>query len=117
QEAGIQVIVWTSLDAECVRHVKSWLDTKGIPYDEVQAGKPDYSCLIDARSLTFDGNWDYVVGRAIRFHTAANVDAVGPTTFEEALDQALRRQRDVMIERQKKYGPDNMRSAGVLGAV
>ena len=40
-----------------------------------------------------------------------------PTTFEEALDMILQEMREVMIERQKKYGPDNIKRLGVLGVL
>lgn len=40
-----------------------------------------------------------------------------PTTFEEALDEILALQREVMLDRHQKYGPDNMLKAGIEGAL
>ena len=40
-----------------------------------------------------------------------------PRTFEEALDRILSEMRAVMIERQKKYGPNNIRRLGVRGVL
>ena len=40
-----------------------------------------------------------------------------PRTFEEALDRILGEMRQVMIERQHKYGPDNVRRLGILGVL
>ncbi|MDI3341267.1 MAG: hypothetical protein QJR03_12130 [Sphaerobacter sp.] len=40
-----------------------------------------------------------------------------PRTFEEAVDLVLADMRRVMIERQRKYGPDNIRMFGEKGVV
>jgi len=40
-----------------------------------------------------------------------------PQTFEEALDLCLADMRRVMIERQHKYGPDNIQRLGLRGVV
>lgn len=40
-----------------------------------------------------------------------------PQTFEQALDSVLADMRAVMIERQKKYGPDNIRRLGIRGVM
>lgn len=40
-----------------------------------------------------------------------------PQTFEEAVDRILAEMRAVMIERQRKYGPENIREQGVLGVL
>src|SRR5690606_15093989 len=40
-----------------------------------------------------------------------------PTTFEDALDCILAEMREVMIERQLKYGPENILDCGKPGIV
>lgn len=37
------------------------------------------------------------------------------TTFEEALDERLSELRALLIERQRKYGPNNIRALGLAG--
>ena len=45
------------------------------------------------------------------------VDSGIPNTFEEALDQVWAKSRKVMIERQRKYGPNNITRHGEQGIV
>lgn len=40
-----------------------------------------------------------------------------PATFEQAVDLALSEMRAVLIARQRKYGSDNIRQAGLLGVL
>lgn len=40
-----------------------------------------------------------------------------PMTFQEALDAYLAEARAVMIERQRKYGPENIRALGLRGVL
>lgn len=40
-----------------------------------------------------------------------------PTTWDEALDNVLTEMRSVMIERQAKYGPENIKQQGLLGVL
>lgn len=45
------------------------------------------------------------------------MDGKNPNTFEEALDQVWAKSRRVMIERQRKYGPNNINRHGEGGIV
>lgn len=38
-----------------------------------------------------------------------------PETFEDAVDLVLEEMRSVLIERQRKYGPENIRRHGEIG--
>jgi len=40
-----------------------------------------------------------------------------PQTFEEAMDPILAEMRELMIDRQDKYGPDNISSMGIHGLI
>ncbi len=40
-----------------------------------------------------------------------------PQTWEEALDIVLQEQRRIMIERHKKYGPNNILQVGIKGVI
>ena len=40
-----------------------------------------------------------------------------PHTFEEAMDPILAEMRELIIDRQYKYGPDNIRSMGIHGLI
>ena len=40
-----------------------------------------------------------------------------PQTFEEAMDPILAEMRELMLDRQYKYGPDNIRSMGIHGLI
>ena len=40
-----------------------------------------------------------------------------PKTFEEAMDLVLAEMRELMLDRQYKYGPDNIRSMGIHGLI
>ena len=40
-----------------------------------------------------------------------------PTTWEEGLDAVLREMRSIMVERQDKYGPQNILQQGLLGVL
>lgn len=40
-----------------------------------------------------------------------------PTTFEEALDERISEARAIMIERQRKYGANNVKALGLAGVL
>jgi len=40
-----------------------------------------------------------------------------PQTFEEAMDPILAEMRELMLDRQYKYGPENIRSMGIHGLI
>ena len=40
-----------------------------------------------------------------------------PQTFEEAMDLVLAEMRELMLDRQYKYGPENIRGMGIHGLI
>lgn len=116
KDKGYQIVIWTSRPESLRAVTEKWLSDHGVPYDELWMDKPSYLVFIDDRALNFDGRWEGTLGRAVHFRPWWQV-ADKPETFEEALDMALRDQRTIMVRRQNRYGPDNVRNLGLLGVL
>ena len=113
---GIRLVIWTARPSSMREQTEAWLKRYGVPYDELWMDKPPYLVVIDDRALNFDGSWEGTLGRAVAYRPWWMIGD-RPQTFEEALDLTLQKQRVVMSERQRKYGPRNMMEAGLLGAI
>lgn len=49
--------------------------------------------------------------------TCDNQAPTGPRTYEQALDLVLAEMRTIMLDRQRKYGPNNILRGGVHGLI
>lgn len=114
KRAGYEVVIWTARPKSLEAMTRAWLDRHGFAYDDVWFEKPGYLVMVDDRALGFDGEWPGLLGRLLAFRPWWEVGE-HPRTFEEALDLVLRRQRVVMVQRQRKYGSGNITASGQSG--
>jgi hypothetical protein len=47
------------------QHMKTVLDSSGVPYDEILGVKPEFVFLVDDKAIRFDGDWNEVRTRIL----------------------------------------------------
>jgi hydroxymethylpyrimidine pyrophosphatase-like HAD family hydrolase len=60
--AGHTVVIYSARSWAELKMTKAWLDNHQIPYHGIHLGKPVADCIIDDRSIRFNG-WDNVLNQ------------------------------------------------------
>lgn len=55
KDAGNEILIFTSRPDYDRWEIERWLNRKGIPFDDIQCGKPYFNVLIDDHAEYFDG--------------------------------------------------------------